>query len=171
MENDALSTNIRQEKDSLRLQSISQCRRALRVPPITTPLVSLSVPSCSTAQSPEIQATQMDVESVSSEDSFSMWEVPADTTRQRILDGATPVSFVLESEGRKRSEQFFSCIPTNRRRTWSLNKSRKLQGTLTQKVSQSKVLQRACLWNHTALVNDAVWEAAVKNFGSVCVGC
>ena len=78
---------------------------------------------------------------------------------------------LLESEGRKRSEQFFSCIPTNRRRTWSLNKSRKLQGTLTQKMSQSKVLQRACLWNHTALVNDAVWEAADKNFGSVCVGC
>ena len=78
---------------------------------------------------------------------------------------------LLESKGRKRSEQFFSCIPTNRRRTWSLNKSRKLQGTLTQKVSQSKVLQRACLWKHKAPVNDAVWEAAVKNFGSVCVGC
>ena len=38
-------------------------------------------------------------------------------------------------------------------------------------MSQSKVLQRACLWKHKALVNDAVWEAAVKNFGSVSVGC
>ena len=31
---------------------------------------------------------------------------------------------LLESKGRRRSAQFFSCIPTNRRRTWSLNKSR-----------------------------------------------
>ena len=35
-----------------------QCRRVLRVPPIVTSLVSLSVPSCSAAQPSEIQATQ-----------------------------------------------------------------------------------------------------------------
>ena len=38
----------------------------------------------------------------------------------------------------------------------------------TQKI-QTKLSQRARLWNNKASVNDAVWEAAVQHYGNVSV--
>ena len=110
----------------------------------------------------------MDVESVSSEDSFSMWEVPADPQQENdFFLEQLQFSYVVWNHG-KHSEQFYSEALTNRRRSWWLVKSRYRRKTCT-KLQQSKVLRRACLWNHKAPVNDAMWEAAAQNVRNIGV--
>ena len=134
-----------------------QCRRALRVPPITILLVSLSVPSCTAVQLPVIQATHMDVESVSSEDTFSMWEVPA-------------VPFVFWNQKAESAQSNSSLVSRPTEEGHGRSTNQKTAGCFDTKVSQSKKLQRACLWDHKALVTDAMWEAAVQHFGSISIG-
>ena len=74
---DATPTNIGQEGDVLRLQSISPVQRSgTRTTCYGISCFTVCVRSAT--QPSGIQATQMDVESVSSEDSFSMWEVPSE---------------------------------------------------------------------------------------------
>ena len=111
-----------------------QCRRALRVPPITTPLVSLSVPSCSAPQLPEIQAAQMDVESVSSEDSFSMWEVPAETQQDNdFLLEPLPSLSSSGIRGQKALRAILQLYPDQKKKDMVAQQIKKLQGILTKK--------------------------------------
>ena len=67
---------------------------------------------------------------------------------------------LLESRDRKRSGQSFSCTPIKQKKVMVAHQIQKLQGNPGAKVRQSEVLRRACLWNHKAAVNDAMWEAA-----------
>ena len=111
-----------------------QCTRALRVPPITTSFVSLSVPSCSAPQLPEIQAAQMDVESVSSEDSFSMWEVPAETQQDNdCLWEPLPSLSPSGIRGQKALRAILELYPDPQKKDMVAQQIKKLQGTLTQK--------------------------------------
>ena len=54
------------------------CKRVVHAP-LATERASPSVPSCSAAQPSEVQAMQVDSDSVGSEESFNMWNVPAES--------------------------------------------------------------------------------------------
>ena len=149
---------------------IPQCRRVVRVPPTTASLILLSVPSCSVAQPLEIQATKMDIESVSSEDSFSMWEVSADAQQENdFLFRTTLVSFVSWNQREESAHSNSSVVPRPTEKGHGRSTNQKTAGYFGTKVSHSDVLRSACLWNHKAPINDTMWEAAVQNFGSVSV--
>ena len=110
-----------------------QCRRVVRVPPTTESLASLSVPSCSAAQPPEIQAAQMDVESVSSEDSFSMWEVPADPQPENdfLLEQLQSLSF-SGITGQTAARAILQLYPDQQKKVIVAHQIRKLEGTFVE---------------------------------------
>ena len=124
-----------------------QCRRVVRVPPATESLASLSVPSCSAAQPAESQATQMDVESVSSEDSFSMWEVPADSQQANdfLLEQLQSLSS-FGITGQKSVRAILQLYPDQQKKVIVAHQFKKLQGSLCTNVRKSEVVRKACLW-------------------------
>ena len=75
-EDDATVTNDKQDGDVFRIQSVPSVEKGGARTLTTGSPASPSVPSCSAAQPSESQAVQTDVESVSSEESFSIWNVP-----------------------------------------------------------------------------------------------
>ena len=92
------------------------------------------------------------------------------STRQRFLVGATPVCLVFWNQRAESAQSKSSVVsgPTKEGHGRSINQE--TAGYLNTKVNRSKELQRACLWNRKATVNDDMREAAVKKFGSVSVG-
>ena len=119
------------------------CKRVVRVPPTTGSPASPCVPSCSAAQPPESQATQMDVESVSSEESFSMWNVP--TTA-----GATSVSFLFWNHGSESSQSNPLDVSRSTAEDHGVQHSQEAAGRNAKDVNHLELSRRARLWNHKA---------------------
>ena len=92
-------------------------------------------------------------------------------TRTRLLGGATPVSFDFWNHGTESTQSNSSVAHRPTEDGHGSSSSQETAGYFGNDVSQSEVMQRACLWNHKAPVNDAMWESAVQNFGSISAGC
>ena len=94
------------------------------------------------------------VESVSSEESFSMWNVPtASQPEQEFPAGATSVSFVFWNHG-KALRAIVQMFP---------DQPQKITVSNTV-VNRLELSWRARLWNHKASVNDALWESCCPTF-------
>ena len=131
------------------------CKRVVHVPPITGSPASQSVCTfvCLAEPPSESQAVQTDVESVSSEDSFSMWHVPTATQpEQESLLEQLPS---LSSSGITSQKALKAIVEMFLDQQQKLKvASQNVANHDAEGVNRAGLLQRALVWDHKTSVND-----------------
>ena len=131
-----------------------QCRRVVRVPPTTASPVftvcALVLGGTTSRDSGDTNGRRI------SQLGGQLQHVGCSsrhTTRQRFLVGASPVSFVFWNQRAEGAQSNSSVVSRPTEEGHGRSTNQETAGYLDTKVSQSKVLQRACLWNHKAPVS------------------
>ena len=91
------------------------------------------------------------------------------TTRTGLSVGPTPVTFVFWNHGPESPQSNSSAVSRSTADGHGGEQSQVTASYHGTKVNRSGVLRRALLWDHNAPVNDALWEAPVRNFGNISI--
>ena len=91
------------------------------------------------------------------------------TTRTGLSVGPTPVSFVFWNHGPEGPQSNSSAVSRSPVDGHGGEQSQETASYHGTEVNRSELLRRASLRDHNAPVNDALWEAPVRNFGNISV--
>ena len=150
-----------------------QCKRVVYTSHTMESRVSPSTHSCAAAQPKAEQVVVLDSDSVGSEESFTMLNVPAESaeTRQEqqfLLEQLLHLSSsgITGQEARRAIVQMF---PDKQQKIKVSKAVRVLQDTMQKDLNNTGVLQSVRVWTDKTDDNADTWEAAIRHFNKVDV--
>ena len=148
------------------------CKRVVYTSLTTESRVSPSTHSCSAAQPMAEQVMVLDSDSVGSEESFTMLNVPAESAatqqaQQFLLEQLRHLSSsgITGQEARRTIVRMF---PDQQQKIKVSKAVRTLQDTMQKTLNNTGVLQSVRVWTDETDATADTWETAIRSTKSVC---